>query len=207
MRVTRIEEVSKSRVRICVDEEFAFVLYKGELRSFHIREGEEMEEENFRIIMKELLPKRAKLRAMGLLKNREYTIKQLRDKLKMGGYPEDIVEEALAYMDSYHYTDDLRYAANYIRCHERTRSRRRIEQDLMGKGIDRLTLEQAWAEWEEEGGSQDECLMIQSLLDKKGFDVQTADQREKQRIYAFLMRKGFSCEQARKAVQSDAFWD
>ena len=207
MTVTRIEEISKSRVRICVDEEFAFVLYKGELRSFHIREGEELEEKNFRIIMTELLPKRAKLRAMGLLKNREYTVKQLRDKLKMGGYPENIVEEALSYVGGYHYTDDCRYAANYIRCHERTRSRRRIEQDLMGKGIDRLTLEQDWAEWEEEGGSQDERLMIQTLLDKKGFDAQKADQREKQRMYAFLMRKGFSGEQVRRAVQSDVFWD
>ena len=82
-----------------------------------------------------------------------------------------------------------------------------IEQDLAGKGIDRATLEQAWAEWEEEGGSQDEEQMIQALLRKKGFDAGRADQRERQRIYAFLMRKGFSGEQVRRAVQADVFWD
>ena len=41
MLITQIEELSKSRSRIFIDEEFAFVLYKGELRSFRIRLGEE----------------------------------------------------------------------------------------------------------------------------------------------------------------------
>ena len=48
MKVTQIEEVSRSRARVYIDEEFAFVLYRGELRSFHIRAGEEMDEEEDR---------------------------------------------------------------------------------------------------------------------------------------------------------------
>ena len=43
MKVTQIEEISRSRVKIRLDEESAFVLYKGELRSFRIREGEEID--------------------------------------------------------------------------------------------------------------------------------------------------------------------
>ena len=156
MKVTQIEEVSKSRVRIYVEDEFAFVLYKGELRSFHIREGEEIEQECYEEILTKLLPKRAKLRAMNLLKTREYTVKQLQDKLKMGGYPENVIEEALAYVASFHYTDDLRYAVSFIEGHSDNRSRRRIEQDLLRRGIDRSTLEKAWLQWEEQGGDQDE---------------------------------------------------
>ena len=167
MKVTQIEEISKSRARVYIDEEFAFVLYKGELRSFHIRADEEVSEEDYRNIMEEVLPRRAKLRAMNLLKSREYTVKQLHDKLKDGGYPEEITEQALDYVESFHYTDDLRYATGFIRNHEGNRSRRRIEQDLLGKGIDRTVLEQAWATWEEEGGCQDEGAMIQALLEKK----------------------------------------
>ena len=42
MTVTRIEELSKSRSKVYIDEQFAFVLYKGELRLYHLREGEEI---------------------------------------------------------------------------------------------------------------------------------------------------------------------
>ena len=133
MKVTQMTEVSKSRVRITTDEEAVFVLYKGEMRRFHIREGQEIEETVLRDIMEEILPKRAKLRAMNLLKNRDYTARQLYDKLKEGGYPEVVIEEALSYVESFHYTDDCRYAVNFIRNHVQDRSRRRIEQDLLEK--------------------------------------------------------------------------
>ncbi len=209
MRVTRIEECSKARVRIFLEEEFSFVLYKGELRSCRIAEGEELEEEILREIMTQLLPKRAKLRAMNLLKSRDYTAKQLRDKLKAGGYPEKVIEEALAYVEDYRYVDDLRYALNFIRGHADSRSRRRMEQDLLGRGIDKTTLERAWTEWEEEGGEQDESGMIRMLLRKKGFDREGADRRERQKMYGFLLRKGFSAELVRRAVlwEDAGDWD
>lgn len=203
MRATQITELSKARVKVSTDAECSFALYKSELRRFHISEGGEIPEEDWQAIMEELLPKRAKLRAMNLLKNREYTVKQLHDKLKQGGYPEEIIEEALGYVGGFRYTDDLRYAVNFIRNHEQNRSHRRIECDLLGRGIDRDTLEQAWREWEEEGGSQNEQEMIRKLLAKKGFDGRRAEVKERQRMYAFLMRKGFSGEQVRKAIQWD----
>ncbi len=206
MKVTQIEAVSASRVKVYLEEEFAFALYKGELRSFRIREGEEIEAGSYREIMEELLPRGAKPRAMNLLKGRAYTVKQLRDKLKTGGYPEKVIEEALEYVGSFRYTDDLRYAADFIRSHEGSRSRRRIEQDLLGRGIDRAVMEQAWSAWEDEGGSQDEEGMVSVLLEKKGFDREGADQKERQRMYGFLVRKGFSPELARRAVLSDNDW-
>lgn len=163
-------------------------------------EGEEISEETLKTIRQEVLPKRAKLRAMNLLKSREYTTKQLHDKLKQGGYPEDIITLALDYVASYHYTDDLRYAVSYMQSHETDKSRRRIEQDLMRKGIGKETLEKAWQTWEARGGEQDEQQMISELLEKRGYCPREADLREKQRLYGFLMRRGFSGEQVRKAL-------
>ena len=200
MKITAIEELSKARSRVWIDGEFAFVLYKGELRLYRIREGEEISEETLKTIRQEVLPKRAKLRAMNLLKSREYTTKQLHDKLKQGGYPEDIITLALDYVASYHYTDDLRYAVSYMQSHETDKSRRRIEQDLMRKGIGKETLEKAWQTWEARGGEQDEQQMISELLEKRGYCPREADLREKQRLYGFLMRRGFSGEQVGKAL-------
>lgn len=203
MRVTEIEELSKARSRVFIDDEFAFVLYKGELRSYHMVVGKEIDQKDYDDIVGKVLPKKAKLRAMNLLKNREYTVKQLHDKLKDGGYPEAIIETALAYVAGYHYTDDLRYATGYIFDKEGSRSRRRIEQDLRERGIDRDTLERAWQEWEEQGGSQDEEQMIRKLLEKRHYDPDTADRKEKQRTYAFLLRKGFSGEQVGRVLRTE----
>ena len=206
MIVTAVEELGRSRSKIMIDGEFAFVLYKGELRLYHIREGEELDRRDYDAILTEVLPRRAKLRAMNLLTRWEYTEKQLRDKLREGYYPEKVIEEALGYVAGFHYTDDLRYAVTYITDHESSRSRRRIEQDLLGKGISRETLERAWAEWEDKGGSQDEGAMIRALLAKRSYDPDTADRKEQQRTYAFLMRKGFSGETVRRALRADG-WD
>lgn len=207
MKVTRLEELSRSRSRVYIEQEFAFVLYKGELRSYHICEGEELEQSDYDEIINKVLPKRAKLRAMNLLKNREYTVKQLYDKLKEGCYPEHIIEQALDYVAGYHYTDDLRYAETYISDHEATRSRRRIDQDLRGKGIDRITLEKAWQQWEQKGGVQNEETMVRRLLDKRHYDPEAADLKEQQKIYGFLMRKGFSPEVIRRALRADDFYE
>lgn len=205
MKVTQIEELTRSRSRVYLDEEFAFVLYKGELRLYHIVPGNEIALEDYETILRQVLPRRAKLRAMNLLKNREYTVRQLREKLREGGYPEKVVEEALDYVADFHYTDDLRYAVSFISSHESTRSRRRIEQDLLGRGVDRDTLEQAWLEWADQGGCQDEQAMIRELLKKRGYDPANASLKEKQRQGAFLMRRGFDGEQVRKALFLEGF--
>ncbi len=201
MLVTQVTELSKSRSKVYIDQEFAFVLYKGELRLYHIKEGEEIRPEDYRTIMQEVLPKRAKLRAMNLLQGREYTTSQLRTKLQQGYYPAEITEQAIAYVAGFHYIDDLRYAVDYITYHENSRSRRRIEQDLSGKGISAATIEEAWQTWRENGGEQDEQSMIRELLRKKHYDPDTKrDWKEQQKIYAFLARKGFSGEAIRKAI-------
>lgn len=207
MRVTAVEELSKSRSKVYLDGEFAFVLYRGELRLYHVQEGEELAGEDYSEIMERLLPKRATLRAMNLLKSREYTESRLRSKLKEGLYPEKAIAEALRYVASFHYTDDLRYAVTYITDHECTRSRRRIEQDLIAKGIGRETMERAWAKWEADGGCQDEEAMIEKLLEKRRYDPENADFKEQQRTYSFLLRKGFSAEAVRRAMHASCLSD
>lgn len=202
MTVTAITELTGTRSKIEIDQTFAFVLYKGELRLYHIVLGEEISEKDYRTIMEEVLPKRARLRAMNLLTSKDYTTRKLRDKLKEGGYPEEIIEDALNYVASYHYTDDTRYALGFIKDHESTRSRRRIEQDLKNRGVSEEIIEEAWTKYEEETGGQDEEAMIEALLRKKGFDRETADQKQLQKMYAFLAGKGFSSEKILHSIRN-----
>lgn len=200
MIVTQITEATKSRYRIYLDGQFAFILYKGEIRQFHIEEGRELSEESYRQIMTQILPHRAKLRSMNLLQSRDYTRHQLEDKLKQGDYPDACIEEALDYVESYGYIDDAGYARDYIEYNLGRKSRIRIETDLMKKGISKDVIRGAYAELENMGVRQDERSMIQALLEKRKYCADTADAREKQKMYGYLCRKGFAPEAVMKAL-------
>ena len=203
MIVTQMIGISRARYKVYVDGQFAFILYKGELREFGIEEEKEISESCYQQIMTQVLPKRAKKRALNLLESRDYTSGQLREKLRQGDYPQACIDEAIDYVESYCYVDDLRYAKDFITYHLEHKSRTRIGQDLMRKGIGRDIIEAAFEELEQSGTGQDETAMIVKLLEKKKYDVRTASKQDKQRMYGFLYRKGFHTDAISRALLLD----
>lgn len=200
MIVTRITELDKKRCKIYIDEQFAFVLYKGELRLYHILEGEVITREHYEQIVCTLLPARAKRRAMNLLQCRDYTEKRLRDKLYEGGYPQETIDEAVAYVKKYRYIDDERYAGQYVQYHMENKSRRCMELELIKRGIDKQVIGNVFKKLEEDGAYPDEAAMIGRLFQKRCYDKESATMQEKRKMYAFLARKGFSVENIQKMV-------
>ena len=69
MIITSLEPVGKTRVQVSIDGEKAFVLYRNEAYRMGIREGGSIPEKVYEEIMQEILPKRAKLRCMNILKS------------------------------------------------------------------------------------------------------------------------------------------
>ncbi len=198
--VTGITALSKGRYKIDIDGQFRFVLYKGELHTYHVKEGERISDGFLEEILSEVLPKRAKLRSMNLLKSREYTEYQIREKLRQGLYPEEAIDEAVEYVKSYRYIDDRRYAKDYIVYYSESRSRGRIEQDLFRKGISKELIRTVYEE--DLGGENlpDEIPLMEKWLEKKGYNKENADYQEKQKMGAFLYRKGFSLDNIEKLL-------
>lgn len=203
MTVTDIQPVAKSRYRIVTDEGTAFVLYKGEMNRFCIQTGKEITEDEYFHIFNEILPKRARLRCMNLLKSRDYTYMQLVDKLKQGEYPQEIIKDAVAYVESYGYIDDERYTRNFIEYNVNLKSRIRMENDLMRKGIRKELIDKVFEELKEEGIQTDEIGMIQKILTKKNYQSQSAAYEERQKMYVFLLRKGFCRDAISRALLLD----
>ncbi|MBQ8816298.1 MAG: regulatory protein RecX [Lachnospiraceae bacterium] len=203
MIVTDITEYNTRKVLVRLDGHLIFPLYKGELRKYHIVCGEVLAPEICRELLEEVLPKRVKLRAMGLLQKRSYTRESLRRKLLENRYPEDMIDDALDYVASYHYLDDDRYVEEYIRCYGASRSKRRILQDLYKKGISQETAERVWQQFEEDNEPADETAQIMSLIRKKGFDAAQADRKEIARMMNYLYRKGYSPEDIRRCLYAD----
>ncbi len=191
MQVMQISGLDKKRMRIFLEDGRSFVLYRGEVRRYSLEEGAELSAGQYEEICSEILKKRARRRTMHLLEKMDRTEAQIREKLRQGFYPEEIIEDAVAYVKGYHYLDDSRYAENYVRNQREKKSRRKIQMELMAKGIDRELAEQAL---EEECQRENEQELILKWVEKKHYSAQTADLKEKQRMYQFLMRKGFQSD-------------
>ncbi len=203
MIITDITELSKSKYKIFIDNEFAFVLYKGELRQYGIKKDEEIKKDIYDEIVSKVIPKRAKLRAMHLLEKRPYTERDMRNKLKEGLYDQDSIDEAIDYLKSFGYIDDHAYASQYIDTYTQNRSARRLEQDLMKKGINKDVISEVLAIKRDEGELGDEESMIRSLLEKRGFDPENSDSKTIAKNVRFLYQKGFSPETIARVMRQD----
>ena len=70
MVITKIEPSSGKKYKVYLNDEFAFYLYKSELKIFSLKEGQELDEKIYKKITEEILTKRAKRRALYLLEKR-----------------------------------------------------------------------------------------------------------------------------------------
>ena len=198
--VTDIVEFDKKRCKVYLDGEFAFLLYKGELRDFSIKNGAEISDATYTEIVEGVLCKRCKLRAMNLLQKKDYTERQLRDKLSEGLYQPELIDDAIGYVKMYKYLDDDRYARDYITYYMSTRSKNRIIQDLITKGISKEKLMPIMEQLYLQEDGDIELEQVKALLEKKHYDQDMTDFKEKQKIMAFLMRRGFQMSTIKRAM-------
>ncbi|MEZ3504438.1 MAG: recombination regulator RecX [Lachnospiraceae bacterium] len=132
--------------------------------------------------------KRAKLKALRLLERMDRTEAQLREKLLGAEFEPAIAEQAIDYVKSFGYLDDERYVRNYIEYRSRQKSRRQIEQELLfRKGVSKELILKVYEELED----SDEKALIRRQLEKKHYHPAKCDERQRQKLTASLLRKGF----------------
>lgn len=148
---------------------------------------------------------KGKKRALRLLERKDYTKKELKERLLKDGYETDIVEDIFAYLDSFHYLDDIRVAGSYIRCRKEYKSKRELVYALKQKGVSEEEIELALEEnyRNEEDVSQEEVAILRQLqkYHVNEEDLEEMSYEEKQKMAARLFRKGFEPDKIRKMLQ------
>ena len=188
--VTSIKELTKKRRLVYINYEPAFALYAAELRKFGIKDGESVRKEAYDSLIDDVLSKRATVRAMALLKNKDYTRKGLEDKLRDGYYPDMCIDYALEYVTRFGYINDERFAENYVNFKAGNKPRRQIELKLKQKGVDADIISRVCDEFYEDNS------------EKKHIDIENADYKELQKVKAALYRRGFSMDIINKTLDS-----
>ena len=134
--------------------------------------------------------RRAKLRALHLLTMMDRTEANLREKLS-AAYCTEAVNNAVEYVKSFGYLDDERFVRNYIESKSRSKSRRQIEQELIfRKGISKEAVEQGFANAQMADVSE----VILRYMQKKRIDPRNCDYEQKNKFFAYMLRKGFQKE-------------
>ena len=143
----------------------------------------------------------ARRKAMRLLEHMDRTERGLREKLRQAGFSPLAVDYALAYVESYGYIDDERYARTYIAYRMNTKSRQKIIQELIAKGIDKET---ALAAWEEEAAINmpDEREILYRTVEKKYAPDTELDEKEMRRLQGYLIRRGFSYSDIKSVLEN-----
>ena len=194
MIVTNIEQIGKEKFKVSTDEDTTYILYKSELRKYAVRENEELDY----LKIEEMLEKKAKKKVLDWLKFSDRTKDELMNKLYQAGYSKEIAEKAVAYADSYGYLDNQRYGRNYVEYKGKSKSRRQLEMELKNKGLSKEQIEQSLEECQY---NEDEALN-KAFQKKIGFrQIEGMEYEEKQKIAAYLLRKGFSFEKIRHILQ------
>ena len=194
MIVTSIEQHTKTKVKVCLDNRTDFQLYKREIDTYGINEGEELS--NYDEILSEVLIPRAKKRAMHLLEKMDRTKADIRSKLRRNGYPDEAINAAIEYIESYNYLNDERYAYMYVRNYCNSRSRNRIMQDLYRKGVDKDTINDAI----DSEYSVDEVELIKMYIIKRGYDADNASMKDRDKMFRFLISKGFPLDEIQRFI-------
>lgn len=143
--------------------------------------------------------------ALYLIEFKDRTEKELRDKFKEKGYDENDTEDEIEFLKNYGYIDDKRYAEHFT--HDAINIKKwgkmRIRTELLRKGIDHETIdntiEDAFL------GVENDLVLTQMQTRFKNSDFSNI--KERTRIFNFFMRRGFSPDEIKGAMNKMCSFD
>lgn len=204
MFVTEVREIkgykSKKKYKVRFDNGTDFILYKRELERYGIKEETELSEGDYKSLLEDIFIPRANARALHLLEKQDRTESNLRTKLRESGYPKEAIDSAIEKVMDYHYIDDRRYVTNYIRYQSKKKSRKRIINELIQKGVEKEQIYSVIDELSEIEEPFDDEGIIRAYLDKHICNEQELSRQDYSKLHNHLLRKGFESDDIRRAV-------
>ena len=131
--------------------------------------------------------KAAREKAVYYLQFSGKTENELRKKLAEKEFSPASIDYAIDFVKKYRYLDDEDYTRRFIEKNRQKKSRKQMVYELIQKGVSREILDRVL-----EDVPVDEEAQIMAVLEKRGYSGGDATKEEKQKISAYLARKGFS---------------
>ena len=185
----------QDKIHISVDGEYSFTVDEAYFLSMGIYNGKEVDDDELQEIKQVVDVRRAYNYAVTLLSRRDHSERELMTKLAQKGYS-DGAEEAIARLRDGGYVSDERFARLYVRELQTLKKygKRRIEQELYRKGIDKEIIREVLDETE---FAQDDLV---SLIERK-YGRYLSDEKGVQKTINGLLRMGYGYGEIRDALR------
>ena len=186
----------QDKIHISVDGEYSFTVDETYFLSMGIYNGKEVDSDELEEIRETINVRRAYNYAVSLLARRDHSEKELMEKLSRKGYT-DGAEEAVEKLRNSGYVSDERFARLYVRELRSLKKygKRRIEQELYRKGIDRDIISEALDETD-----FDENELV-ALIERK-YSRYLGDEKGIHKTINSLVRMGYGYGEIRDALKT-----
>ena len=162
---------------------------------YRLKKGSTLSEEMLLEILKRSDFVRCKERALWYLDRADRSERMLSGKLREADFSPESIAEVMAFLREYGLIDDRRYATRYAEiAAERNLPRLQIKTKLYEKGISKAIIDETLDELQ-----LDEAVAIKELINKK-YRQRLSAENGREKIYAALVRKGFSYSAVREAL-------
>ena len=186
----------QDKIHISVDGEYSFTVDETYFLSMGIYNGKDVDSAELNEIIETVNIRRAYNYAVSLLSRRDHSERELMTKLNQKGYT-DGAEEAIEKLKDGGYVSDERFARLYVRELQTFKKygKRRIEQELYRKGVDRDIIREVL---DETDFDEDELV---TLINKK-YGRYLGDEKGVAKTINGLLRMGYSYGEIRNALKT-----
>lgn len=188
-----------NRISVDLDGAFAFALPAQLVTHERLEIGDVLDEARVATLLAADEAARAIESALVFLGYRPRSEREVRDRLRRGGYGQEAIDQAIARLHDWRYLDDEDFARRWVenRAMHRPRGKRLLQQELRTKGIDRETAREVIDEaaLDEEGDAEQ---LARRRLPSYAGDDPAAIRR---RLGAYLARRGYGYDVIRAALE------
>jgi len=199
--VTKIEfQVKRTdRRSIFLDGEYTFSISPETYNLFSISKGQILTDKQILVIQNHEQFEKAKDLALSYIALRMRSNKEVRTYLKRKNIPINVIERVIQYCDEKKYLDDYVFARAFTRDQLNLNKAGvfKIRSSLRSKGIAVEIINSVV----EELINKDEQLDLAVKLGEKKLRSLTKDTNKRQKIYRFLLQKGFTIEVVRESLK------
>lgn len=195
MRITDVRTTKRGRVALYVEGEFLLSMHPDVFAVSGLSVGSEVDTESLETLSAEAELKKAKEKALNLLSYKEYTTKQLTDRLKRHT-DEESAEQAVARMEELGLLDDDDYAERFARdLSERKKfGILRIRQEMRQRGLTNEQIEYATSLLRSDPEEK-----MREIIARK-YPLAYEDEKIRRRAFSALMRMGYPAAEVRRVL-------
>ena len=195
MRITDVRMTKRGRVALYVEGEFLLSMHPDVFAVSGLSVGSEVDTESLETLSAEAELKKAKEKALNLLSYKEYTTKQLTDRLKRHT-DEESAEQAVARMEELGLLDDDDYAERFVRdLSERKKfGILRIRQEMRQRGLTNEQIEYATSLLRSDPEEK-----MREIIARK-YPLAYEDEKVRRRAFSALMRMGYPAAEVRRVL-------